>query len=114
MSKNVAKSFVNQFVALVEGDDAKATAIKAQRQAVSALKSQIPSLEGDTVDMEQSLEDAKEALDKAVVNNGNLITDRNQYVENLIFVKNHVTSCEESLIAHNAKIDFLKATLEAM
>lgn len=59
--------FVQEFVAMVEGDDAKATALKTERQATSALKTRISHMEGDTVTKEQNIEDAKENLKKAGV-----------------------------------------------
>lgn len=74
MSK--VKSFINQFVAAVKGDDVEATAEKAYRQANSALKSQISSLEGDTINLEEKVNDAKEKLASAGINDGNLIADR--------------------------------------
>ena len=108
MSVNKTKSFVKEVIAILKGDDAEATGQKILRQADSAFKTQIASLTGDTISLEDRLEDAKEALRLARLNNGRVISDRNSYVRNLLDAKNSVTSAEESLEAHNAKLDFLK------
>ena len=107
-------SFVKSFVAIITGDDAEAKAQKAYRQALSGLKSQISSLEGDTVNFEDRLEEAKEAQAKARVNNGEPITDRDQYVENLFDAKNDLTEAEQELEEHKARIDFLKEELNTL
>lgn len=108
---NKVKSFVKQFVAQVKGEDAEAQAFKALRQADSALKSQIPSLEGDTVNFEDAVAVAEEAQVLARVNKGQPITDRNYYVESLLRAKNAVVAAQEKLKTHKAKIDFLKSEL---
>ena len=107
-------SFVKSFVAIITGDDAEAKAQKAYRQALSGLKSQISSLEGDTVNFEDKLEEAKEAQANARVNNGLPITDRDKYVENLFEAKNSVTEAEQDLEEHKARIQFLKDELESL
>lgn len=114
MSKTTIKSFVKQFVAAVKGDDATVVAEKVFRQAQSALNSQISSLQGDTVGLEDAVGDAKEALDKARINYGGVISDRNYYVRTLLDRKNAVTKAEEALETHKEKIDFLKAELDAL
>jgi hypothetical protein len=108
MSVSKTKSFVKEVVAILKGDDAEATAQKILRQADSAFKTQIASLTGDTIALEDRLEDAVEALRLARLNNGRVISDRNSYVRNLLDAKNNVTYAEEALEAHNAKLVFLK------
>lgn len=107
-------SFVKSFVAIIKGDDAEVKAQKAYRQAVSGLKAQINSLEGDTITFEDKVSDAKEYQSIVRVNNGQPITNRDVYVQTLIEAKNNVTSAEEALETHKAKIDFLKAELAAL
>lgn len=108
MSVSKTKSFVKEVVAILTGDNAEATAQKILRQADSAFKTQIASLTGDTIAIEDRLEDAKEALRLARLNNGRVISDRNSYIRNLLDAKNTVTSAEEALEEHNAKLEFLK------
>ena len=52
MSVSKTKSFVKEVVAILKGDDAEATAQKILRQADSAFKTQIASLTGDTIALE--------------------------------------------------------------
>jgi hypothetical protein len=105
---NKTKSFVKEIVALLKGDDAEATGQKVLRQADSAFKTQIASLTGDTIALEDKLEDAKEALRLARLNNGQLINDRNSYVTNLLRAQNNLIDAEEALEAHNNKLQFLR------
>jgi len=108
------KSFIKQFVASVTGDDAEAKAQKALRQADSALKSQIPSLNGDTIQLEDAVTSAKEAEDNALINGGCLITDREGYIRNLLSARNNTLRAEEALKVHTEKIAFLQGRLEAI
>lgn len=108
------KSFVKTFAAKLTGDDVQVKAEKAFRQAQSALKSQISSLEGDTINLEDRVTDAKEAQTNARVNGGNAITDRNSYVNTLVSRKNEVVLAEKALKEHNDKINFLKSELTAL
>lgn len=114
MNTTTIKSFVKQFVATVTGDDVSAKAEKAFRQAESALKSQIASLNGDTINLEDKVSDAKAKLDLAMINSGNPISDRENYISELLRSKNNVTSAEASLETHTKKINFLQETLVAL
>jgi chromosome segregation ATPase len=109
---NKAKSFIKQFVAVVKGDDAEATAQKALRQADSGLKAEIASLTGDTVAFEEAVENAEENLTLATVNHGKLITSRKDYVANLLRAKNDLTDAQDKLTAHLEKIKFLQEQLD--
>lgn len=115
------KLFVKQFVAILKGDDAEATAVKALRQVESALKTQIAALEGDTITKEDALEAAKEHEALALVNGGNLLDaksgyakDRTQYVQNLIDAANTTTRAQKDLDDHKKKIEFLKSKLDLL
>ena len=67
------KSFVKQYVAVVKGDDAEAQGEKVFRQADSALQTHIANLKGDTISLEDNVTNAKEELNLARVNNGQII-----------------------------------------
>lgn len=101
-------SFCKEFVAIIKGDDAEVRAQKAWRQCESGLKVQIAALKGDVIAKEDKVENAKEALGLARVNNGQLISDRETYVANLIDAKNRLTKAEKELEQHNAQIAFLE------
>lgn len=108
------KSFIKQFVATVKGDADEVKAQKAYRRAVAGLKTQISSLEGETVMKEDAVENFKDILHKAKVNNGNEISDPNAYVSALVSAKNDVTKAEDDLERHLKKINFLKEVLDEL
>ena len=108
------KSFIRQFAAFVKGDDTAALAEKVFRQAESALKSQISSLEGDTIDKEDAVTLAQEALAEVRINHGKPIVDRNRYAEGILTAKNTITKAEETLDLHKQKIEVFKQELELL
>ena len=101
-------SFVKQFIALVKGDEAEVKALKIWRQAESAFKVQIAALGGDLIRKEDSVSQAEEKLAKALVNGGNEINDRDQYIANLISAKESLKQAEKQLSAHKETIAFLE------
>lgn len=105
---NKLNSFATQFVAAIKGDNAEVQAQKAWRSADSALKVQIANLDGDVIRKEDKVESAKEQLASARINGGNVITDREAYVANLISAKEKLTQAEKELAAHVKTTDFLK------
>jgi len=113
-TKKIVKSFVTEIVCLLKGDDAEATGQKILRQADSAFKTQIASLTGDTISLEDAVEEAKEALRLARLNNGELISNRNYYISNLLAAQNNLVEAEEALEAHAAKLAFLNEQAELL
>jgi hypothetical protein len=107
-------SFVQQFVAVLKGDDAKALGQKVFRQADSAIQSEIAALKGDLIKLEDDVTEAKEAEASATINKTEVITSRGTYVKNLYAAANAVTLAEDTLKAHKEKIAFLEAKLAAI
>ena len=105
---NKLNSFAKQFVAIIKGDDAEAKAAKVWRQAESAFKVQIAALSGDLIRKEDSVSQAEEKLTKVLVNGGNEINDRDQYIANLISAKESLKQAEKQLVAHKETISFLE------
>ena len=105
---NKLNSFAKQFVAIIKGDDAEAKAAKVWRQAESAFKVQIAALGGDLIRKEDAVSQAEETLAKKLVNNGNEIADRDQYISNLIQAKENLRQAEKYLAAHKETIAFLE------
>jgi len=105
------KSFVKEFTAVIKGDDVEILAQKVFRQADAALSTHIAILTGELIAKEDILEQAKESIALARVNNGRAITNNNNYVEELITAQNKLVEAEESLDAHKAKLEFLKTQL---
>lgn len=114
MKKNQVSSFINQFMAAVKGDDAKVLAERNWRKANSALKSAIPSSEGETIRFEDELEAAKEALKKARVNNGEDITNSNLYITKILQARQAVEDTQENLELHMKKVASLNEELQLL
>ena len=105
---NKLNSFAKQFVAIIKGDDAEAKAAKVWRQAESAFKVQIAALGGDLIRKEDTVTQAEEKLAKALVNNGNEITDRDAYIADLISAQEFLRHSQKNLTAHKDTIEFLE------
>ncbi len=105
------KSFIKQFAAFVTGDTAEVQAQKNYRKAEAALKTQIAKLNGDTLTFEEALETAEENAKNALVNSGQPIDNREQYVRNLIDCDNEVEEAKDALKEHLELIEFLKGKL---
>jgi hypothetical protein len=112
--KTTVASFISQFVALVTGDDVQVKAEKVWRQASNALKSAIPSAEGDTIRYEDEVELAQERLNKARINNGEPITDRNDYVIKILRSREQLEVAQENLELHLKKVAILNQELELL
>ena len=107
-TKTIAKSFVKEVIALLQGDTAEVTAQRILRQADSAFKTYIPSLEGDTMSLEDDVENAREKLRLAKLNQGQEILDKANYISNFIFAKNNLKDAEENLQNHLEMLNFLR------
>lgn len=107
-TKTKLNSFINQFVALLEGDQTQVQAEKAWRSAESALKSSISSMEGDIIEKEDAVATARDYLQKCRVNHGKMITNRHLFIECLIEAKNVLVEAEDDLEEYNNSLEFLK------
>ena len=105
------ESYIEEAIALIKGDDAKALAIKNWRKSVSAFKVQLAALEGNLISKEDKVENAKEVLKKALYNNGVLIGDNrgDEYIQNLINAQNKIENAEKELEAHKKTMAFLES-----
>lgn len=104
------ESYIEEAVALIKGDDAKALATKNWRKSVSAFKVQLAALEGNLISKEDKVENAKETLKKALYNDGVLILDGGgeQYIQKQINAQNALEAAEKELAAHKKTITFLE------
>lgn len=118
---NKMRSFIEEFVARVNGDDAKAQAMKTWRQAENAIQTQIHALKGQTMEFEDRVEQTQEKANDAILNNGQLITSKTEFTRVLIQTENEVLAAEEALKNHldtvavlEKKLAYLHADKEAM
>ena len=114
MSKTNLTSWRNQFIAGLTGDSDTAIAEKAWRGAKAQLTAEIALLDGQVVMLENKVDDAKDALEKARVNYHQQITPETQYIANLLDARNKVIKAEKEIKEHNAKIEFLKSELDQL
>lgn len=112
MAKSKATTFVEQFIALVKGDEAGVTAAKVERQRIAALNTAFHNANGDLVDKEQRVQDAEDYVVKCRLNHGREISDRHSYVSNLIAATEKVKDAQEALEAHQLLISTLKAEID--
>lgn len=82
------KTFIKSICAYIKGDQAEITATKIAKKVSSIFNVEIPLLESKIMECEEAIEDAREVIKKSLMNNGELITDKNSYIENLINAKN--------------------------
>lgn len=112
MNKNIP--YVETVKAYIQGDTSEGTALKIQKHAISGLKTQIANMEGETLNKQESIEDAEENFEKCLANGGTLMSkseDRTLYVRKLIEAKQRVTEAYEALEDHQATLIFLKDCL---
>lgn len=93
-------SFIALTMAILTGDDNKAIAAKNWRKADSAFQSHISNLEGQTVDLEDKLQDAQDNFEKILVNHGRSIESRTGFIDAVIRAKNAVTEAQQNLDDH--------------
>lgn len=109
MSKTT--NFIKLVVAIITGDDAQATALKIQRKASAILTAQIAVKVARTLELEEVVENATEAVGLALINNGELITYGENYVSTLNKAQNTLNAAQDSLEAHLETITFLEEKL---
>ena len=92
-------NFLKQTLAFLKGDEAGVIAAQNERKSRSAFKRQISGLESKQVDAEAAVEDAQDALTRALYPTTR-ITNNETYIRS-------ITSAQQTL-------DSAKATLEAI
>ena len=112
MAKSVVISYVDQFVACVKGDTDAVRGEKTLRQAQTGIETHIQAYKGETLDLEDKVEKAEENLRLTRLNNGTLISNRQEYVSNLIVSKNNLRKAEKALQNHLDTVKFLKEQLD--
>lgn len=98
-------------LATISGDNAEATRLKIVNKGISAFTSQIAVKEATTLDLKEKIEDAKGAVDLALINNGKLIGEREEYLSKYIQATNDLKAAEHALKIHLEGIKKLKEGL---
>lgn len=109
MAKSEVSRFVESVLARLTGDQDKALALKNEKLAISALKTQIALKEGELVEAESNVEAAQENLKEVTFPTTPI--SRDNYVRNLINAQEKLKDAEEDLEVLNETLSFLKETL---
>lgn len=91
-----AESFVKETIARMKGDTDEALAQRNYRKAVSTINQQLAARESSKIEAEETIDDAKEALNKAKYPDTK-ITDGNSYLMNISEAKYNLESAQENL-----------------
>lgn len=111
---NKVKSFIKQFVAVVNGDNAEALAQKTYRQADAHLESEIAVQKGKLVDKVTAVEVAEEDVQLARVNHGKPISNRESYLQSLKSAKEALLDAKEAQTEVEELIKFFTSEKEAL
>jgi len=106
------KTFLDICLAKIQGEDAKAQSLQIQKRATAHIRAQIAAKEGAQIDLEETVTDREEAVDKAMVNNGKKITKGEDYMERLFGAQGDLEDAQEKLSDHKGDIAFLKQSLD--
>ena len=107
MAETKTSLFTKEILARLTGDSDSALANKIARKALSAIKSQIASLEASVVDAEVSVEEAKEKLDAAMYPT-EMFTSTQSYITDIVRAKNNLNEREEALSELQESLEFFK------
>lgn len=104
--------FIKQVIALLKGEKDEVIAIKIQKKVAATFKTEIAASKAKLLELEDSLEEAKEVYQKAFVNNGELSFDKDSYLNILIDARNKVVDAEEAIAAKKDIITFFEEQLK--
>lgn len=111
---NSVKNFVDLAVAIIKGDDAEAKAIKIQSRASKIVKSQLSAYELEKSSAEDTVEEAKENYNLALVNNGEVITNNESYLQGLVDATAVLEAAEEKLAETMENIQMFQDALNTI
>jgi len=100
-------NFVKLVVATLKGDDAEVLGLKIQKRAIAAIRAQIAAKEAKTLELEDAVDFAKDALVSARMNGGVVIENNSTYIQLLMRANVSLQEAEEALADHKADIEFL-------
>lgn len=102
--------FIKEVLARLTGDGHEALAAKISRKSISAIDSQLASLSSKQVDLENSLEDAVEAL-KIATYPTSVFSSNEDYVKGILRAQQSVDQAKENLEATNKAIEYFNKLL---
>lgn len=104
------KSYLKETLARITGDKDEVIAQRNYRKASASIKGQLAALESKLVNDEEAVQEANEALNKAMYPT-ELITDQQEYASNLAYHNESVQDAQDQLETTKASIEFYKKVL---
>lgn len=106
---STASSYLNQAIAVIQGDSASATAEHLKRDANAALSSILATSKGKLNDLDDAVADRTEDLRLALLNGGKRIkgeSEREAYIRNITKARNQMVLAEQALSDYKEEIEF--------
>lgn len=110
MEMKDVSNFVSIVLAKLTGDKAAEIAARNEKKARAALKGQISSLESEQVNLEEKVEDCKEALNNAIYCT-EPITSSETYIEGIANAQENLDNAELALEENQFSIEYYKGLL---
>lgn len=103
-------TFMSIVLAKLTGDKAAEIAARNEKKARAALKGQISSLESEQVNLEEKVEDCKEALENAIYRT-EPINSSEAYINGIADAQEDLDEAEEALEDNKNSIEYYKNLL---
>lgn len=105
------KLFAGQVLGFLKGDGNEELANKIARKALSAIDGQVAALNAREIDAENSLEEAEDALEKAIYPSV-MITNNESYCQNIVYYQQRVDEAKANLEQIKDSKKFFEGLLE--
>lgn len=102
---------IDIIMAHLKGDDDTIKAAKIEKKAKALFKIQISRVENEILRAQDKIEDAKEAFNSALANEGSTEFSEDVYVNKVIIARQAITDAEDHLKDQEETLKFLKDTL---
>lgn len=104
----MTNSFIKLILAYLKGDEAEAKAIRIQKRGSAVLGIEISSLRSKILQVEDQVEQCKEELTRATINNGDISFSEDTYITRMISAKNNLVQHENKLKDLREKLEFFE------
>lgn len=106
--------FIDYLLNLLKGENPEQLAAKIKKKAVQAFDAQISVKVNTSSDLEDKVEEMEEKVKLALANNGQLIEDRQAYLQNYASTFRQLIEAKDKLEVHKEEISILRGALDAL
>lgn len=110
---NLSK-FVKDVLAIIKGDDAEAIAQKIKSKGTAVITAQVSIKTATRIDLVEAKENAEANVKLALANNGNPISDGNQFIRNLFNAEQELEKATLALEKHDKEVEILERHLKVI